>query len=58
MTVWKALVTIKENSNFKSRLMRCHLALMQFTFDIKHVKGEENMGNILFRWRVSFSTFS
>jgi hypothetical protein len=53
MTDCKALLTLKENANFKSRLIRWHLALQQFTFGIKHVKGEENMGDILSRIDLS-----
>ena len=43
----KALLTLKESANFNSRLMIWHLALQQFAFGIKHVKGEENLGDIL-----------
>ena len=39
-----SLLTLKENANIKSRLMRWHLALQQLNFGIKHVKGEENLG--------------
>jgi hypothetical protein len=53
MTDCKALLTLKENANFVSRLMRWHLALQQFTFGIKHVKGEENLGDILSRIDLS-----
>jgi len=47
MTDCKALLTLNENANFKSRLMRWHLALQQFTFGIKNVKGEKNLGDTL-----------
>ena len=53
MTDCKALLTLKENANFVSRLMRWHLALQQFTFGIKHVKRKENLGDILSR--IDFS---
>jgi hypothetical protein len=53
MTDCKAFLTLKENANFKSRLMRWHLALQQFTFGIKHLKGEENLGDILSRIDLS-----
>jgi hypothetical protein len=53
MTDCKALLTLKENANFKSRLMRWHLALQQCTFGIKHLKGEENLGDILSRIDLS-----
>ena len=33
--------------------MRWHLVLQQFTFGIKHVKGEENLGYILSRFDFS-----
>jgi len=54
MTDCKALLTLKDNANFKSRLMRWHLALQQFTFGIKDVKGEENLGDILSRIDLSY----
>jgi hypothetical protein len=53
MTDCKALLTLKENANFKSRPMKWHLALQRFTFGIKHVKGEENLGDILSRIDLS-----
>ena len=53
MTDCKALLTLKENANCKSRLMRWHLVLQQFTFGIKHVKKEENLGDILHRIDLS-----
>ena len=49
MTDNKALLTLKENANFKSRLLRWHLALQQFSCGIKHVKGQEKLGDILSR---------
>jgi hypothetical protein len=49
----QALLTLKVNANFKSRLMRWHLALQQFTFGTKHVKGEENLEDILSRIDLS-----
>jgi hypothetical protein len=33
--------------------MRWHLALQQFTFGIQHVKGEENLGDLLSRMNLS-----
>jgi hypothetical protein len=54
MTDCNALLTLKENANSKSRLMRWHLALQQFTFGIKHVKGEQNLGDIFARIFVRF----
>ena len=53
MTDCKALLTLKENANFKSRLLRWHLALQHFTFRIKYVKGEENLGDSLSRIDLS-----
>jgi len=47
MSDCNALLSLNENANFKSRLMRWHLALQQLTFKIKHVKGEEKSGDIL-----------
>ena len=47
VTDCKAMLTLKENANLKLRLMKWHLALQQFAFGIKHVKGEENLGDIL-----------
>jgi len=53
MTDYKALLTLKESANLKSRLMRWHLALEHFTFGIKHVKREENLEDILSRIDLS-----
>jgi len=53
MSGHRAFLTLKQNANFKSRLMRWHLALPQFTFGIKHVKGEQILGKILSRIDLS-----
>jgi len=53
MSGHRAFLTLKQNANFKSRLMRWHLALPQFTFGIKHVKGEQIFGKILSRIDLS-----
>jgi len=41
MTDCKVLLTLKGKADFKSRLMRWHLALQQFIFGIHHVKEED-----------------